>query len=219
VEEEYVAPIITAGGAALAALITALGGLFIKKRGDEIKELKGHLSQAENMMSAERQAMRFEYDFAMSARMQMSFRSLCEETEVDRILMLIAWNGESAPQWTKAEYQYRYGEQDIKEYIHTSLDDDYRTRLNDIQDKPDGVVYSTDDDLFHGTLIKNIYEAEGVKTSMWVYLRKMRYESGVCYSYFSFASHTRDSLSPATRLRIRLLVDELRGHTIDSERR
>lgn len=192
----------------LAAAVTGVTTWLVGRT--KVQKLEGQLSQAEHFLAAEAEAMKFEHQFAASARIRDQFQALCEQTEVDRILLLIAWNGVAAPKWTKAIYQFRMGEQEVTEYIHTELDDDYRMRLVEIQDSPNGKVYRVEEMAEH-SLIRQIYDAERVKSSLWVFLRARAYDDGTCYSYLSFSSHHTESISPDVRTRVRLLVNQIRS--------
>lgn len=202
--------LILGGSTVLAALITGAFGAYSRNKNNQIAELQSKLTQAENMLEAEAAVMKFEHDFAFNLRTATAFEKLCETSEIDRILMLIAWNGEGAPQWTKTEYQYRYGEQEKYNFVHTRLDDDYRAKLNSIQHAPEGILYHTGE-LAPGSLIHGIYDVEKVLASYWTFLRKVKYEKGTCYSYFSFATHNEETICPQTIFRIRLLMDEIRA--------
>lgn len=195
----------------LVAAITTLGSVVVAWMSHRKKKVvENKLTQAENYMRAEHQAMRYEHIFASTASTQNLFAKLLEESEIDRILLLIAWNGKEKPRWTKAIYQLRGGEQTVTEYVHTELDDDYRRRLEDTKKSTSGQIYRTED-LPEESLIGKIYRAERVKCSHWVFLRQTSYAEGECYSYFSFATHSVDHIAPDVLLRIRLLMDQIRS--------
>lgn len=236
--EDNVAVLISGAVAVITTVITAGSGVWINKQNKEaarlvrekedlrlkndelvekIEKTQSLLTLAKNSMRAERDAMRFERDWAMSLKMQRKIKKLCAETEIDRVILFVAWNGVHAPQWTKGVWQYRYGEQVEQEFINTDLDDDYRSRLGMMWGSNDGVIFRVSD-IPLGTLIRNIYEMEGVFSSLWTHLRKVEYPEGSSYSYFSFATHLDQQITPSTQLRIRLLLDELRGYSMEEER-
>ena len=204
--------IYTAIASVLTAVMGAATTYAVNRR--KIKKVKGELTQAENFLNAEARAMKFEHIFATSASVRDQFQRLCEETEIDRIMLLIAWNGTTHPRWTKAIYQFRHGEQEVVEYIHTELDDDYRSRLQECKNSNHGRLFRVEQ-MPEKSLIGRIYRAEDVKSSAWFFLRESEYAEGNCYSYFSFATHETETISPDVMIRIQLIVDQIKASALD----
>lgn len=138
-------------------------------------------------------------------------KTLMEETEIDRFLILRAWNGTLAPRWTTAVFQMRQGNQDPISYVHFELDEDYVARLRTIA--KDGPVLL---DVEHTppSAIKDIYEAEGVTASAWFHLETSTIpEAPGCaaITYCSFATHDLEKMNDSTFTRCRTIAGRLKG--------
>lgn len=135
---------------------------------------------------------------------------LISGTEIDRILILRAWNGSLDPRWTTAVYQMREVGYEPVQYIHTSLDSDYVHRLRDAIQS--GNVYFVVSDL-NDSLIKSIYEAEGVTASYWAHIQteKAAKDGTVSMAYMSFSTQSNDGIDPVTQTKCLLIADRLRG--------
>lgn len=134
---------------------------------------------------------------------------LCETTKVDRFLMLRAWNGRLQPLWTTAFYQFRAGEQEPEQYIHTELDKDYVSRLQAMDQA--GRIQMVVDDLPE-SLIKKVYQAEGVKHAIWFFLDRVDDSGGSsAIVYCSFASHENEPFTDAEIMKCSLLVGQIKG--------
>lgn len=204
-------------GIALGGAVKYLTDRKLLEIQGELDRAKAQLENAHSAIDAERNVMRFEHDFAIHGSLHARFRQLCKETEIDRIFFFVAWNGKESPQWTKGVWHYRYGDQLEEEFIHVPLDDDYRYRLIQTFKHPEGVTFVVDD-IPEDVLIGGIYRVENLGASMWVPVRKMEHEHGSSYSYFSFATHAETTVSPTTKLRIRLMVDEVRGYATETSK-
>jgi hypothetical protein len=135
---------------------------------------------------------------------------LIQNTEIDRILILRAWNGYLSPKWTTAVYQMREYGQAPKQYVHTGLDDDYVERLRIIT-RGGAICFRVVD--APDSLIKSIYEAEGVKASCWWHIstEKVPDTDAAVITYCSFSTHSNEEISEKTRTSCNLLVGRLKG--------
>ena len=130
------------------------------------------------------------------------------ETVLDRFLILRAWNGVIDPRFTTAVLQIRQGSQSPVSYVHVELDDDYVDRLMRI--KARGHEYFVVDKE-SDSLIKRIYQFEGVKAALWVYLESKEHDGSVRMSYCSFATHDDRGFTECEITRMVLLFGQLKG--------
>lgn len=187
--------------------LSALGGLvfgWFKWSKERSKRL-----QAENEIKFNRAALQFP-DFVHEwDHIGAELANLVETTEVDRILILRAWNGTLEPRWTTAVYQLRQGAQSPISYVHFELDSDYVDRIRQVVQKGSGYweVHEMPD-----SAIRSVYEAEGVKSSFWSHIDSVRTDdhgsTGITYA--SFSSH-EGPLSPETQTKCRILTGRLKG--------
>jgi len=136
--------------------------------------------------------------------------NLMENTNIDRFLILRAWNGVLSPRWTTAVLQVRQGQQEPISYVHYELDSDYILRLQEISRT--GKIRFDVDALPDDVGIKQIYQAEGVSASAWFHIedRDLPNSESRAVTYCSFAAH-EGSISDATFLRCTLLAGRLKG--------
>ena len=172
-----------------------------------VRALKMQVEAREREMDIQRRALSRADSFVRDAAVYSQIQLLTDETEIDRVLLLTAWNGKFSPQWTTAIWQYRAGDQTQVSYIHTPLDADYQDRLRDIEEKRyrNYVVSDMPDCLTRG-----IYESEGVKAAAWVFLNAQDGDDDSRQvTYMSFATHKSDQISPATIARCQVLAGML----------
>jgi len=136
-------------------------------------------------------------------------QKLMNDTGLDRFLLLRAWNGKNDPKYTTAVIQIREGAQQPVSYVHVELDDDYIRRL--IKVRKEGFIYFVVNEINDG-LIKSIYQSEGVKASLWVFLSEEAQEGGsVRLTYASFATHKSEGFSNDEVTQMRLLFASLKS--------
>jgi hypothetical protein len=135
---------------------------------------------------------------------------LMKNSEVDRFLILRAWNGLASPRWTTAVFQYRIGSHKPESYIHFELDADYVERLKQVVHS--GSISFTTSEI-SDSAIKDVYAMEGVKSSAWFLIDKSAgpVAGSAAISYCSFASHSEDRIKPETMTRCRMVVGRLKG--------
>ena len=146
--------------------------------------------------------------------------ALFKETSIDRFLILRAWNGELQPRWTTAFFQMRSEGQQAFSYTHVQLDDDYVNRLRDTIGSG-SIVFSVTD--APPSLIKSIYDFEGVKHSAWFSIDKtfLNHPNGkreaAALTYCSFASRNDEPLTDAEIIRCRMIASRIKGvaHTMN----
>lgn len=137
--------------------------------------------------------------------------NLMNETELDRFLILRAWNGHLYPKWTTAIYQMREGDQKPFSYVHYELDSDYQTRLATIQNNGP-LIFKTEKLPPSG--IRDIYRAEGVKDSLWCHISTKTLKNrgnAKAVTYCSFSTHQESGLDSTTILRCKVLTGRLQG--------
>jgi hypothetical protein len=119
---------------------------------------------------------------------ERKLKKILEETEVDRFILFRCWNGVDDPMWTTAIYQFREGGQEWFNYYLVPLDADYQKRIRNM--KADGVHAVKVDDIPQ-SMIKTVYEGEGVCYSMWYHVCSDPSEGTdhVAHTYFSAATH------------------------------
>ena len=197
----------TALGAIVCAVVSGYFGLRMKKAEMQLKH-------AEFQIKTEREALSFEDYFAEAGRLFMDIEVLCRETEIDRVLLLVAWNGRMAPRWTTAIWQYRTGEQIPQSYVHTELDADYVERLKEIRITSCGKDWKVEE--MPNSLIKSIYESEGVKASSWHMIREREKGEGVAVTYMSFATHTIESIHVCTKTKCGIIANRIAGAAVSN---
>ena len=139
---------------------------------------------------------------------ELEVKELIEEGEIDRFILFRCWNGYASPTWTTAFYQLRKDTQEWFTYVLVPLDRDYQDRLSDM--KQNGVHLVRVDEA-PPSLIKDVYEGEGVTNSVWVYVNSTTPTAmgSVAHTYFSAANHTGTEITQTTVMKLRALAWEL----------
>jgi hypothetical protein len=165
---------------------------------------------AENEIKLQNAALSFSAFLEDWQGTEKEMSALISQTEIDRILILRAWNGSLTPKWTTAVYQMRETGQVPRQYVHFELDSDYIDRLRCIVGGS-AMCFSVND--LPPSFIKDVYEAEGVSSSCWVHLDTStvpRADAAVI-TYVSFSSHTAERIDDETRTRCMILAGRLKG--------
>lgn len=188
---------------AVAAIIVALVQLKAKER----------VIYEKAQVEAELGLARDNLDFSMFIKdwgaMHADIRHLMDHTPVDRFLILRAWNGTNSPKWTTAVLQIRDSMQETIQYIHFDLDADYVDRLREIAEK--GHAYYVVDQMPRSR-IKDIYDAEGVKASVWAMIEKRPGPKGTqSITYCSFSTHDDGLLDQSSITKCMVVAGHLRG--------
>jgi len=189
----------------LAGVIaTASVGIF------KIAVERHKLMQAEQEIRFQRSALSFPEFVEEWDEIGRELIGLINETEIDRFMILRAWNGYLEPRWTTAVYQLRSAGQAPVAYVHFELDEDYIHRVKQIaKGGPISMVTAELPD----SEIKKVYIAEGVTASMWAHLDTFETTDGRsrAVAYCSFATHLDSLLTDKTMTRCRVLVGRLKG--------
>lgn len=196
------------GFIAAAALVGALAAIFTKRKKDTAEK---ELNRAHNELSHRAEAISFERFMHEWADIQREVVQLFEETNIDRFIMLRAWNGATSPKWTTAFLQLRAGVQQPYSYINVELDDDYIDRLKRAINQQH-LVFRTAD-IVAPSLVKQIYDAEGVKSSAWFHIANYDFDEGESRAimYCSFATHSDEEIDSRTLTRARMIVFRLKA--------
>lgn len=191
---------------ALISAVSLIVVAFINKV--KTNKLNYQLSQANNEMSLRRDVLSFSRFTSEWNETLKDLTKLMEQTEVDRFLILTAWNGSLAPNWTTASFQLRSGNQQYVDYIHAELDNEYREILRNLE-VSSYLTYKTKD--IKG-LIKDYYEAEGVVESAWFFIDSKSTNDGKsrAITYCSFASHKAEGFNDGDVARCRAVVGRLK---------
>ena len=201
--EIAIGAVLTASGIA-ASWFVGNGRLKVERR---------KLQLAEKEMDFQADALDFVSFLGDWQHTSDELSSIIEETEIDRILILRAWNGTLSPKWTTARFQMRELGQKIRQYIHFELDQDYVDRLREISGC--GELYFVVDEINQNdSRIKQVYQAEGVLASYWAHIETLsRIDSPECkaVSYISFSTTTHKEISEKTRTRCMIMAGRLKG--------
>jgi hypothetical protein len=176
----------------------------------ELEHKDRELDIAKKELSFQSHALSFGAFLEDWASTSEAMQLLMNETAIDRILILRAWNGTMTPKWATAVFQMREIGQQPVQYIHAELDDDYIERLRKIV-SGNIISFSVIDQ--PDSFIKDIYSAEGVKSSCWAYINSQQVadSEAVSISYASFSSSTAEVLDAATITKCRILAGRLKG--------
>ena len=193
------------------ALITTLGGMVVGLIGlYKARQTTHRLGQAENELKLQQRALDFGAFMEEFAGTHENILHLLENTNLDRFLMLRAWNGKLAPRWTTAVFQMRLGEQEPISYVHFELDVDYVSRLKEVSIRN---VIAFDVASLPDCSIKSVYEAEGVKHAIWCHImsEEIAGSETVAHTYCSFATHDDEPIAQTTITRCSILAGRLKG--------
>lgn len=187
----------------IGVVITVIWG------GNKIKKTTHGLKQAEGELKLQRQALDFGAFVEEWGGTYKEIEHLLDSTEIDRFMMLRAWNGKLCPRWTTAIFQVRQGDQTPVSYVHFELDKDYVQRLREIS--LSGLVHLRTADLAP-CAIKAVYEAEGVTESVWVHIQSEKVEGSetVAHTYASFATKT-GAIEETTVTKCSILAGRIKG--------
>ena len=174
------------------------------------KKTTHSLHQAESELKLQQKALDFGAFMEEWSGTHDEILHLLENTCIDRFLIFRAWNGRLAPRWTTAVFQLRLGKQDPISYVHFELDVDYVSRLKEISIR-NVVAFDVED--LQDCAIKRIYEAEGVKSAVWVHITSEAVEGTdtVAHTYCSFATHSDEGIEQNLVTKCQILGGRLKG--------
>ena len=198
----------------IIALIGVIGTVFVaflqnRAKNKAIRKLEIENTQANAEINISRSAFNFTNFVGEWSEINKEILTLIEETEIDRFLILRAWNGISSPKWTTAILQIRSTGQEPVQYVHFELDKDYVDRLN-------ALALNCYDKLIVERIppsaIKGIYVNEKVKSSFWAMIDKKEYDAGsFAVTYCSFSTHELDDITEDTATRCKIIAGRLKG--------
>lgn len=195
---EIIASLVGAFGVIVASAI----GYYAQRR------VKHRLTQAEREVTFQRAAIDFAQFMEEWQELTHEIERLFADTNIDRFMILRAWNGSLDPKWATAVFQMRQGVQEVISYVHYELDVDYVSRLKEISIR-NNIQFNVCDLRESG--IKEICENEGVTSAIWCHIdtRKISSDSSAI-TYCSFATHDGE-IDAATAFRCRLIAGRLKG--------
>jgi hypothetical protein len=202
---------IAALQAICVALIGAISAVIVALVGKK-KELKQIESEKKSLLDElDRQsdalggfgALRLEF-----SRIEAEFVELCEGSEIDRIIVLCAWNGATDAKYSTAVWQFRQGYSTSTNYLRVALDGDYSSRLASCKYAPQHFLTK---DLPAGCLIREIYESEGITESVWIFLDRQLKPDGTALNTFMSFSAKRGPITPKTLTLCKLLADQVKA--------
>jgi hypothetical protein len=195
--------LVAFSGLAGAIATAVIAGMKIRLEGRK-------LQQAEREIRFQRAALGFPEFVSEWDEINKELAKLMSETEVDRILIFRAWNGHLEPRWTTAVFQMRSNGTAPVSYVHFELDDDYVQKIRQIVQRGPITMVTTD---MLPSKIKSVYEAEGVKSSLWAHLDTFQTTDGEgkAIAYCSFSSTSGAPLLPHTATRCGIIISRLKG--------
>lgn len=146
---------------------------------------------------------------ARSAPVIQAINDLLASTNIDRVLILVAFNGVSTPKHVTATYQWRESGQKIETYKKVPIDDHYRSVLKQCDDE-NAVLYRLGD--APGTALDDIYQLEGVEQSYVVGVGKTQDGDVIKHDFMSYATHRPEGLTHNDMTAARLVTDLARAN-------
>lgn len=205
------ATVLTAIISTIGIIIVAIIGYFSKRDTEKQKLLaEKELAKIERELDFQTDALTVNISLRDWDLIYKELNQLMEASDIDRFLILAAWNGIEDPKWTTAIFQYRRGDQNPISYVHVELDKDYCEKLRLIRTMGE-VDFSTEE--LMPSLIKSIYEMEGIKYSAWYHINSKRLSDtgSTALRYCSFATHSDKVFSDADKINCRRIVGMLKG--------
>lgn len=188
--------------------VIGLFGVLITTFFSIAKTRKNNLrgSQLEKELDLQRGALSFSGFLTNWGVVYTEIDKLLHTTEIDRFLILRAWNGTLTPKWTTAVYQMRRGSQEPVSYVHFELDSDYVDKLRSVM--MNGSIYFNVNEI-EDSYTKQIYNMENIKSSMWSLISEEQVDvSSKAITYCSFAS-VKGPISKATQMKCKLIANRL----------
>lgn len=149
-------------------------------------------------------------------RLQNAVQRLLERTPIDRFLILNAYNGENDPKWTTTIHKIVSGQFRVVDYFNFEIDGHYVDVLHKVRSGEEVLL-----DAAHlgDSILKRVYQSEGVKQSLWFMIREKRMSDSktVSISYCSFSTHGDEKIDADTILDCRRIVGMLRKFVFDAE--
>lgn len=183
--------------------VTAYFGYLSKRRTD------ARMGAVETEVDLHRFALSFDDFFREWQGIEEDLHKLFQDTNIERFLLLRAFNGKHEPRWTNAIFQLRSGgAKDFVDYKFVELDEDYIARLKKItnENKLTVEVESAQEGL-----IKSIYLAESIKHSSWFHIASYDAPEGSrMITYCSFATTKDEPIDKGTEIRCQLIANKFK---------
>ena len=199
----------------LGVIYSATVGLFYRKIGQVKNEHKEEIHKAalaaEDRHTFHAQVTDPFYPAREWTKFVDTVYQILEETEIDRLLVLVAVNGAQNPTHASCIVDFRQvGKQ--YSYVDVPLDQDYIERLIHIKKK--GIIRFKTKDV-PNTLIGEIYSNEGVTECVWSIVGKKHSftTDQVAYKFISVATHREGGFSNPKEIErvVRTLTADFRG--------
>lgn len=196
-------------------VVSLLGVIFgvtipacLRARNERLKR-----EQATREVKFQAAALSFEDFLSEWDEVHKELNDLCNDTWIDRFMILRAWNGHLTPKWTTAVFQFRQGKQEPVSYVHFELDDDYVYKLREVVQRG-SIAFAVED--LPESAIRRVYEVEGVKHSAWFHLDSSALPNSEAraITYCSFATHHDIPIDAKTITRCRILAGRLKGMAV-----
>jgi len=175
----------------------------------KIKELKAEneTQATEIVFRAESLALRVNIEDWSKITQEM--RSLMQETSIDRIFILNAFNGFHDPRWTTAVFQLSKYDDKMASYIHFGIDEHYVSILKETRKK--GMIM-VDVSEIPESIIRSVYHTEGVLASVWYFIKDKKLSTGsVGLTYCTFSSRSVTDIPSSDLDRCAVLANQIRG--------
>lgn len=189
--------------------------LEIEKLKQESEQKKIENEQLRNELAISSKVLDFAGFLEEWSGIDDSIKDIFTTTNVNRILILRAWNGSTSPKWTTSVYQRRAEDQAPISYIHFELDTDYVNRLNEIFTCGNNYcsnAYYVVDEMPDSAELKNVYHNEKVNATLWCSLDRTRLsEHSTALTYISFSTTIAEKITQDEQTKCKLLVGMLKG--------
>lgn len=193
----------------ISEIIAITAGLVSVATGIINNKLSKQKTQAELEMKIRSKALDFAQFIQDWNETHDDIEKLLKETEIDRFILFRAWNGFSDPKWTTSVLQILSGKQVPINYIHFDLDEDYKERLKFCE--VNNHNYLVTKDLSETSVIKKVYETEGVNASMWCHIIDLDGPSNSrILIYCSLSTTTHEEISQKTIFKAKALVSKIK---------
>lgn len=191
-------------------LAGAVGAYFAVRNRNEADRHKHRASQAESEIGLQRIAFDFTRYMHEWSILEAEVEWVLENTNIDRWLMLVAFNGIYDPRWVSDVVQKRSQGQMPTSFRHLDVDEHYGDMLRDIQRY--GHTRIVVDDMPNG-MLKNIYINEGVIDSFIEHIetREDIAEGAAAITICSYATHSANGLTDEDIRHASLLSAKIKG--------
>lgn len=200
----------------LSAVITAVASIAVAYITRDRMKIKHTAENIEKELAFQRAALSFDEFVSEWNDVYDEIVDIIQTTNVDRFLLLRAWNGKYDPKWTTAFFQVREVHQKPVSYVHFELDADYIERLNQVI-RGGSISFAVRD--IPDSYIKDVYTSEGVTHSAWFFIDKsqLKGSTSAAVTYCSFSTHSGVEIDHQTFIRCRIVASRMKGiaHTLN----